>query len=136
MAWEWVAQVAPAAATLVTAAFGLGRGQGKIRRNLKHDAEVVATLPEASEVRKTMLDHMDWQAGQLAERESFGKREWAGVVVAIGLAIGSGYLSIWLFQHQAWWRWVALVPALLFLVSLYGLVDSLTIKRRAPRSRK
>lgn len=136
MALDWIGQVAPAAATLSAAMLGLTRGQGRLRRNLRHDAETLDHLPEDSPARKMLLDHVAWQAERLSKRESTGEREWRFVVLGAVIALGPGYLSAWLFIQPDWWRWLGILPAFLAVVGLFGMVDSLSLKERAPRTTK
>lgn len=136
MAWEWVGQLAPAAATVATALFGLARGQRKRRTDLKHDVETVKELPPDSDAYRALMSHIEWQIGRLRQIERDGQRDWSGTTLGFIMAIGLGYLTVWLFSQDAWWSWFGIPTAFFAAIGLYGIAESLTIKRREPRTRK
>ncbi|WP_146159618.1 hypothetical protein [Allonocardiopsis opalescens] len=112
-------------------------GQSRIRRNLRHDIELLKELPENSDARASIMQHVEWQAARLRAREETGSREVGLGVFAIILAVAFGYSSIFLFGQGVWWSWLLGVAcAFVALVATYGVLDSFTIKERVKKKEK
>lgn len=138
MAFEWLAPVAPAVATIVAGSFGLIRGEGRLRQNLRHDAETLEHLPNPSAAREALTAHVEWQAKLLTEREREGSRSWRRAIDAAVWALASGYASVWVYLHHwpVWLQAPIMVGAdCVLLINLARLVAALAIKKRDARGR-
>jgi hypothetical protein len=133
VSWQWVIELAPSVATLGAASFGLFRGQGRLRRNLHSDVEIAKELPDSFAGKDVLMTHIEWEITNLHTREARApgvRRDWPGLVVAVILALGGGYGTVWLFEQSAWWRWVGLATGTLAAVGLYGIAETLQVKKR------
>lgn len=77
------------------------------------------------------MEHIEWEAQQLRRRERDGSRSWGEATGALISALALGYVTIWLFMHDEWWRWLGIASAFLALACLYGIVDSLALRERS-----
>ncbi len=132
---DWIGQLAPAVATLGAAALGLTRGQRRLRTNLRHDLETWKDLPAESHARVQLMTHIEWQIDRLRQAEAYGRRDWSGATLGAIFAVGFGYLTVWLFSQDDWWRWFGVPCALFAALGLYGISDGLTLKERPPTKR-
>lgn len=130
MALEWIGQIAPAVAAVGSAAFGLVRGQGRLRSNIRHDAEALKELPSDSPAATALSEHIEWQVKTLRETETEGERNLAMGVWGLFFATVSGYGTVILFAQSGWWRWIASIPLLFTMMMLYVIMDALTVKKR------
>lgn len=136
---QWLAQLAPSVATLGAASFGLLRGQGKLRRNLRHDVDLVKDLPEDSPAKRIMMEHIERQISILHSREIGGKeggrRDWISFTIGVIFALAGGYGSVWFFANHAWWRWAGLIGGALAAFGLVMIVGGLTPTKRDTKGR-
>lgn len=139
---QWIAQLAPSVATLGAASFGLLRGQGKLRRNLRHDVDLAKDLPEDSAAKRIMMEHIEQQLSTLRSREiggeEGGRRDWTSFTIGMIFALAGGYGCVWFFGNHAWWRWAGLLGGVLAAFGLVMIVQGLVVtprdaKRRAIR---
>lgn len=113
MSWEWVGQVAPAIGTVGAAAFGLTRGQGRLRQRIEHDIDLIEKLPEDTSARSTLLSHLNWQIEQLAAKEERGTRQLASAIWAFLFMAALAYLAVWCAGQANWTHWL-LAPSAFF----------------------
>jgi hypothetical protein len=136
---QWLPQLAPSVATLGAASFGLLRGQGKLRRNLRHDVDLAKDLPEDSAARRIMMEHIEQQVSTLRARELGGeqgvRRDWTSFTIGMIFALAGGYGCVWFFSNHAWWRWAGLLPGVLAAFGLVMLVEGLVVTPRGARRR-
>lgn len=132
-------QLAPSLATLGAASFGLLRGQGKLRRNLRHDVDLAKHLPDDFEGKSVLMQHIERQISTLHSREvtgaQGGRRDWTGTVIGIVLALVGGYGTIWFFSQHVWWMWIGLVSLALGTVGLTMIAEGLRVTKRNARGR-
>jgi hypothetical protein len=136
---QWMAQLAPSVATLGAASFGLLRGQGKLRRNLRHDVDVAKDLPEDSAAKRIMMEHIEQQISTLRSREiageEGGRRDWTSFTIGMIFALAGGYGSVWFFGNDAWWRWAGLLSGVLAAFGLVMIVQGLVVTPRDAKRR-
>jgi hypothetical protein len=139
VALQWVIQLAPSLATLGAAWFGLLRGQGKLRRNLRHDVEVAKELPDDFEGKKILMQHIERQISTLHSREvtgaQGGRRDWTGTILGIVLALVGGYGTVWFFSQDPWWKWIGLVGLAPGTLGLIMIAEGLRVTKRNANGR-
>jgi hypothetical protein len=133
---DWLLQLAPSAATLGAAAFGVARGGGKLRRNLRSDADLAAVLPDDFAGKRILMDHIEDEIRHLHERAKDGRRNWFGFTLGAAFALISGYATLWFFMHPEWWRWFGLGTGFIAVLGLVGIADSLELKKRDAKRRR
>ena len=100
------------------------------RSRLHDDVDLLNALPEGSEAKRLMAEHVDAAVNTLLADESRFKREPTGAAIAIILA-GLGGLLIWLGNRSgSWWQLMYIPAAFLLLMGIYGFVDSVIKKER------
>jgi hypothetical protein len=113
------------------------QGPGKLRSNLKHDAELIALLPDGSEARSAMLSHLSSQVERLSKFDVEAKREPAVAGMALVTAVGLGYATVWFAEKNTWWAYVvAALLAFVVLTCVYGMFESLQRIPRPPKEKK
>lgn len=121
-------------ATLGAASFGLLRGQGKLRRNLRHDVDLAKDLPDGFAGKKILMDHVEQQIAALRSGElggeAGGRRDWSGFTIGVIFALAGGYGTLWFFGHTAWWHWIGLLTGAAAALGLFGITEGLMIKKR------
>ncbi|MGH4017975.1 MAG: hypothetical protein ACRDT0_01755 [Pseudonocardiaceae bacterium] len=133
MVIDWARQLIPVLITAIVALVGLTRGQGRLRNNLRHDAETLKELPADSTAWSKLMTHVEWQVRILHDRESTGTRDWSAATLGVILATGCGYATFALFDSDQWWKWFSLPTFFLAIVGLVGMFDSLALKERPQR---
>lgn len=132
---QWLLQLAPSAATLGAASFGLIRGEGRLRRNLRSDVTLAKDLPDDFAAKAILMSHIEAEITRLRDRETVGRRDLTGSTLGVIFALAGGYGTLWLFRHPEWWRWFGLIAALAAALGLYGIAEGLTIKKRDSKGR-
>ncbi|MFJ5778543.1 hypothetical protein [Streptomyces sp. NPDC093094] len=117
----------------------LRRRRPKIRESVRHDAELLALLPEESEGRRILQDHIDNAIRMMVQVEDHKTINPGGAFGAASMfAIGAGglvALYVWA-PFDAWWWWVFVCQAgMAVLGGVLGVVDELTPKHRDIRGR-
>jgi hypothetical protein len=128
--WDWVTQAAPGVVALLAGAFGLARGQGKLRSSIRFDVETAAKLPEGSAAHDTLMVHIETQLKELTAQDTERRRDWTGFTLGVIFALSGGYGTVWFFQHSDWWRWFGLITAFAATLGLYGMVEGPSRKKR------
>lgn len=111
MSYEWVVQLAPSVAALGVAGFGLARGEGRLRRHIRHDVETANLLGEGSATYAALLEHVTWEVRELHRRETDGRRDWIGLANGVLFIAAAAYLTYFLYSQDHRWRWFSFVPA-------------------------
>lgn len=135
MSIQWLLQLAPSAASVLAASFGLVRGEGKLRRNLRNDVELSKELPDGFNGKEVLMDHIASEIRRLHDRETEGRRDLTGTTLGLIFALAGGYGTIWFVRHAAWWHWFGLITGLAAALGLYGIVEGLTIRKRDSKGR-
>ena len=110
--WQAAAQIAGAAVTAGVALAGYFTGPGALRSRLKGDIAMLSDLPPASAAYESLLAHIHHQVRTIETLDKDASRDTAGAVIAALMAIGLGWLGLFLFQTEAaprgWslWEWV------------------------------
>jgi hypothetical protein len=134
VSYQWAIELAPSIATVCAAALGLVRGQGRLRRNLRHDVETANLLPEGSDSRAALMTYVHWEIDQLRQREKDGRRDWSGFALGLIFALVFGYATVAIYRHPDWWRWFAIPTGVLACIGLFGIADGLSIQKREDRT--
>src|SRR5690606_20276668 len=125
---DWLVQMTPIIGPALGAAIGLLLGEGKARKRLKCDIEMANAIPEDSPARERLLSHIDDQIKKISKQEMEGERDLGMAAFAALGAAGFGYLTVWLFQQEDWWRWSFPASGLLFLIFSVGVAIETKIK--------
>lgn len=95
--------------------------------------ELLEKLPEGSEARTLMLDHVAAQTRRLTSQQT-GSRDLPTFVVSLLAAPVLGLLAIYLWQRGHWWGVpLAVFVGLLGVIFMYGIFES---GQRVPRDAK
>lgn len=127
-----LSKIALAALPVIGGGLQLVRSQRGARKQLKEDLELLAMMPEGSDVRATMLEHLNDQARQLATSDDELRRDPFGIglaIVFLGAAVGTGIFAV---TSSGWW-WIA--TFLLAALGMGGLGSSLQKKARDAKGR-
>jgi hypothetical protein len=128
--------LAAALAAAASTGFGLVallRGTGRLRNELKADVEIANALPDG-EPKTLLTEHIATKVTRLVAAETELRRDWPFVALATVGAVAFGWVTVWLFEHQAWWSWLLLpLAAVLALVFVYGFFESLQKRKRDAR---
>lgn len=132
--WVGIARAASTALPAIAALAGLSRGPGRLRANLKHDAEILAKLPPDSSAYAALLRLVEAQVARMAKLETEATRHWSMFVVALLVTPLLGWLTIWLVQTATWWSILLAAPVgLLAIVFVYGIFET---AQKVPRDSK
>lgn len=122
--------------TIVVALIAAGAAITQVRRSraprsrLHDDVDLLNALPEGSDAKQAMAEHVDAAVQALLANESGLKREPSGAAIGIVLA-GLGVLLIWLGNRSgSWWQLIYIPAAFLLLLGCFGFVDSIMKKER------
>lgn len=111
------------------------RTQGKGRNELRQDLDLYNSLPQESDSRDRLLEHIDKQIERLIRREDELSRDPTGISLAIFLLLVTGALSVAAVRERGIW-WLLLVPALFFgITASVGLGEDLPRRKRDERGR-
>lgn len=139
VSFEWMVQLAPSLATLGAASFGLFRGQGRLRRNLRHDVDLAKDLPDDFEAKSILMQHIEHQILALHSREitvaQGGRRDWTSTVIGVVMALTGGYGTIWFFSQHTWWEWIGLVGLAIGTIGLTMIAEGLRVTKRDVKGR-
>lgn len=105
--WDTARQVVAAVIPIAAAAAGFAKGPSSRRRRLAQDVEMVEKLPEGSEARESLLQSINLQIVLLHNIETSATRDWSGAVIATLMGAGCGYGTVFLFDRDTWWGYLA-----------------------------
>jgi hypothetical protein len=97
-------------------------------RLIKRDLELLASLPEDSAARSSLLRHVDRSIEGLISYDEDMRRSGFGIVLALIFLTSGSALTILAIDGGGWWWW----PVIAFLV-IFGLVG---LAQDAPRRRR
>lgn len=122
--WAKVLQAIGPAIVALASLIRMYRGTNRIHGALATEAEILSNLPKDSKLYNSMAQIVQRRIDEL-ERAHNAKRDWPMLVVALIVAPGLTYLTIWLAQQGTWWGWLSAVPAgTLGLVFIYGIFET------------
>lgn len=136
MDWEQIAGIVIAGLPLVTAVAGAGRRTDPVRRQMAHDSQVLAALPEGSKAHVALLDVLERAANTLQERQSYS-RDKAALALAIIGSLTFGYLTLWLWLIGSWWSLpLAILSGGIWIVFFFGIFDSAQLRDQEAHKRE
>lgn len=131
--WNLLVGLIPPLAPVAVALAGASRGPGRLRADLKHDAEVAKLLPDDGHARREM-EGLLLQEVRSLRRYASGRRQLGFTFMAIVGTALVGYLAIWLLRQEAWWTVaMGILAGLSTLPFLYGIFES---AEKVPRDEK
>lgn len=108
---------------------------GAARRRIRSDLEMVQLLPDDSDARARLSEHLEKAVLQLIENETQKRREPVGIVLAVVLLLLAG----WFFWFAVSERGAALVllavAVVTLVVALAGLAEDAVPRRRDESNR-
>jgi hypothetical protein len=122
-----VASAAPVVSALLTGLVGLigtARGTGRLRNQLKTDADILSALPPGP-ARERLEKHVEATVDRLIEDETSKTRDLPMFVTALLVAPSLAALPAWLIIQGSWWQYLLAVPCgLLGLIFVYGIFET------------
>jgi hypothetical protein len=132
MDFDTLSKLALAALPVIGGGFQLARGQRGARKRLKEDLELLALMPDGSDVRATMLKHLDDQVRGLATKDDELRRDPTGIGMGLVFLVASVVLGYFAVTGSGWW-WLA--SFLVALIGTAGLASSAAKKARDEKGR-
>jgi hypothetical protein len=120
-----LAPLLSAAAAVVVGLIGVARGTGRVRAELKVDAEIATALLTGNGGREKLLAHIERRIDSLIADETTKTRDWPILVVTLFVTPGLAALTVFLVQHGTWWSYLGALPTgLITAICVYGLFET------------
>jgi len=129
-----IARILAVSAPALVALAGALRGPGALRSRLRHDIELLNSLPTDSAAHTNLLQHIEHQLLNLSKLETEGKRDWQGLIISAVLVLAFAAGAYWFIDRLTWWGWVT--GGTLALFALVGLGEVFGRAQRVPRDNK
>jgi hypothetical protein len=128
MTWTLGAQAIVAVVPILVALIGLRNRPDPERRRMAHDSAVLERLPPGSPAREHLLQVIERDAQTIAQRIHY-TRDWGSFALGLSGAVFLGSVAVWLAMLGHWWALLlALLPASLWVVFVFGMFDSLQLR--------
>ncbi|MFQ6197821.1 hypothetical protein [Streptomyces sp. NPDC000405] len=130
-----IAPVVVAAMTVLGGLWQARRKRPMTREIVKQDAELLALLPEDSEAKRILQQHIDDTVRKIVEDEDRRTRDGVGSCAAVVfLVVAIALLAVSAGRGGDWW-WLGVPAALIGLLGGVGLAQDAVPRRRDARGR-
>jgi hypothetical protein len=135
MASEVWSRILIAALPVVAGLVQAFRRPGGVRDQLKKDIELYNALPDESEAKVAMKEHLKRQVDRLMSAEGNPRRDPTGI--GLGLAfLGVGAVILYTGLHQSSWQWLYYVAGgLLFIFGAASFGNGVSERPRSDSGR-
>ncbi|MEV5375584.1 hypothetical protein AB0L26_06335 [Streptomyces nondiastaticus] len=131
---DW-APIIVAAITIAGGTFQARRKRPVTREIVKQDVELLGLLPEGSEAKRLLAEHIDATIRKIVEDENQRTRDYIGSCLAVGFLLVALFLMVVSVGRGGNWWWLSVPAVITGLFGAVGLGQDAVPRRRDARGR-
>lgn len=97
------------------------RSRHGIDGRIKERLELLALLPDASEAREPLRQHIDDAIKKMIKDESVLRRDATGIVLSLIFGVIGVFLTAVAIESGGWWWWLLPLAVIFFIFGAVGL---------------